>query len=163
MIKDIYTTNKKQSTTFNAFGVYDLNSGSIEVTASYVNNITAGSEAPNYCGTNKGDLYGADETERATSTAYKTVYPSNRNSYKVLDFAGDAIYETSDGSGGIYSAWTSNGSSCDKTYMPYWRCPVFSRPGVFGWYAGSNIVGGGNGSWTYEYSSSVVRLVLAIR
>lgn len=162
VIENIYTTNKKQSTTFNAFGVYDLNSGSVEITASYINDFSGG-EAANYCGTKKGDLYGADEAERSTSTAYKTVYPSSRNSYKELDFAGDAIYETSDGSEKrTESAWTSNGSACDNTYMPYWRYPVFGRPGVFGWNAGSNIVGGGTGYWGTGYGTSAVRLVLAI-
>lgn len=165
VIENIYTTNKKQSTTGNAFGVYDLNSGSVEITASYINDFSGPNEADRhrYCGTNKGDLYGADETERSTSTAYKTVYPSSRNSYKELDFAGDAIYETSDGSEKrTESAWTSNGSACDNTYMPFWRYPVFGRPGAFGWNAGSNIVGGGTVYWGTGYGTSAVRLVLAI-
>ncbi len=35
VVKDIYTTNKKQSTTWNAFGIYDINGNAIEAVASY--------------------------------------------------------------------------------------------------------------------------------
>lgn len=160
-VKDIYTTNKKQSTTFNAFGVYDLNSGSVEVTASYVNNMWE--KLATYLGTKKGDLYGADEIERSTSTAYKMVYPATGTSYKVKDFVGDAIYETSDGSGNRKnSAWTSSGESCDETRYPVGGYPVFCRNGVFGWYCSSNLIGGGNGDTISEYYGSALRLVLAI-
>jgi len=49
--KDIYTTNKAQSTTGNETGVYDLNGGAWEFVASYVNN--GGSELATNGGTLK--------------------------------------------------------------------------------------------------------------
>ena len=60
-VESIYTTNKKQSMTHNATGVYDLNGGAYEYVATYVNNRNE------YLGTfgikTAGDLYGATSQE----------------------------------------------------------------------------------------------------
>ena len=97
-VESIYTTNKKQSTTHNATGVYDLNGGAWEYTASYVNN--GNSNLGTYGGKVAGDIYGATSEEQATSTKYKTVYSSAND--QAADYAtagnknkGDAVYETS--------------------------------------------------------------------
>lgn len=42
VVKDIYTTNKKQSTTWNAFGIYDINGNAIEAVASYTKEASNG-------------------------------------------------------------------------------------------------------------------------
>ena len=92
----IYTTNKTQSSTHNATGIYDLN-GKEEYVASYVNN--GESNLSSYGGTAKGDLYGATEIERKTSTEYKMVYESSNNPSKdyqtAKKYKGEAVYETS--------------------------------------------------------------------
>lgn len=43
---------------------------------------------------------------------------------------------------------------------PYWRCPVFIRPSLFGWQDRFNY---GNGGHHPDYNSSYIRMVLAIR
>ncbi len=105
---EIYTTNKKQSTTHNATGVYDMSAGIGEYIATYVNH--GGESLAKYGGTASGDLYGATPTERATSTPYKTVYEGVRNQEKDYETAkkykGDAIYETSNKPvGGNLTSW----------------------------------------------------------
>ena len=123
-ILDIYTTNKKQSTTANATGIYDMNGGSIESVASYVN--YESSYLATNGGTEVGDLYGADSTEQNTSTKYKTVYTGLTNisdSYPLTsNYKGDAIWETSNAS-------TSDTASWYKTaiYFPGINNPFFRR------------------------------------
>lgn len=93
----IYTTNKTQSTTYNATGIYDVVGIINENRASYVNNGAA--RLRGYGGENKGDLYGATAEERASSTSYKMVYTGNgtqSNDYEIAKkYKGDGIYETS--------------------------------------------------------------------
>lgn len=96
--KTIYTTNKLQSTTHNATGVYDLYGGAWEYVASYVDN--GGKKLSENGGTKRGDLYGETKEERMTSTAYKMVYDGiNDDYYKDYEdakkYKGDAVYETS--------------------------------------------------------------------
>ena len=98
VVEKIYTTNKGQSTTHNATGIYDLNGGAWERTASYVNN--KNNQLGTTGGTIAGDIYGATEEEQKTSTEYKTVYSSVNNQEKDYKTAGkknkgDAVYETS--------------------------------------------------------------------
>ena len=71
-VSTIYTDYVNNSTTHNAYGIYDLNGGAYERVASYVNN--GGTYLLTNGGTTEGDLYGATDAERSTSTAYKTVY-----------------------------------------------------------------------------------------
>ena len=106
-VEKIYIANKKQSTTHNATGVYDLNGGSYEYVATYVNN---GNESLiTYGGTALGDIYGASG-EQATSTEYKTVYSSSNDQATDYNTAGrkykgDAVYETSSTYSDSSSSW----------------------------------------------------------
>ena len=128
-VGEIYTTNKKQSTTHNATGVYDLNGGTWERTASYVNN--KDKQLGTTGGTNAGDLYGATEEEQATSTKYKTVYSSVNNQSEDYKTAGkknkgDAVYETSvsqsNGTGSWFDAYAN---------FPYGDSPFLYRGGGY--------------------------------
>ena len=126
----IYTTNKNQSTTNNATGIYDLNGGAWERTASYVNN--KNSNLPLYGGTARGDLYGATEEEQNASTALKTVYVMASSDSDTLIYEankgvkGDAVYETS----GLGSS--NNGSwNADYSSFPYSTYPFFARGGHY--------------------------------
>ena len=145
----IYTTNKNQSTTNNATGIYDISGGAYEYIASYVNN--KNSYLQSYGGIAERDLYGATEEEQNTSTALKTVYTmgstdSNTENYNANNgVKGDAVYETSKLSAGS-SSW--NG---DYSYFPYSSYPLFLRGGNYasGSYAGAfhfNYSPGGSGS-----------------
>ena len=106
-------------------------------------------------GTSKGDFYGADETERSTSTAYKTVYKSTLKAIVPLEFQGCAICETSSFNNDKGTGWF-NGTGV----WPYWRCPVFIRPSLFGWHDRFYYNNGASGP---DYESSYIRMVLAIR
>ena len=126
-VEEIYTTNKAQSTTHNATGVYDLNGGAWERTAAYVNN--KNDQLGTTGGKNAGDFYGATESEQATSTKYKTVYSSENNQSKDYQTAGkknkgDAVYETSvshsHGTGSWFDAYA---------YFPHGASPFFYRGG----------------------------------
>ncbi len=149
-VENIYTTNKNQSTTHNATGVYDLNGGSYEYVATYVNN---GNESLiTYGGTASGDIYGASG-EQATSTAYKTVYSSSNDQATDYNTAGrkykgDAVYETS-------STYSDSSSSWFGAYagFPYSRGPFFLRGGIYGYtYAGTFFFNGTHGYAATNYS-----------
>ena len=126
-VEEIYTTNKTQSTTYNATGVYDLNGGAWERTAAYVNNGNANLGTNG--GTTAGDIYGATESEQATSTKYKTVYSSENNQSKDYQTAGkknkgDAVYETSVSYSDGTSSWFDACAS-----FPDGDYPFFNRGG----------------------------------
>ncbi len=123
----IYTTNKNQSTTHNATGVYDMNGGSWEFVASYVNN---GSSNLTNGGITQGDLWGASDTERATSTAYKMVYEgvgtSATNYNTAQKYKGDGMYETSNTYSSDTGSWFV---AC--TYFPDSTNSFFYRSGYY--------------------------------
>ena len=156
-VEEIYTTNKTQSTTHNATGVYDLNGGAWERTASYVNN--GNSNLGTNGGTTAGDIYGATKSEQATSTKYKTVYSSVNNQLEDYKTAGkknkgDAVYETSvsysDGTSSWFDAYA---------FFPYGDGPFFIRGGYCnGAVAGTFSFNRHNG---YAYFYSSFRPVLA--
>ena len=128
IIEEIYTTNKTQSTTHNATGMYDLNGGAGERVASYINN--KDKQLVNDGGTNAGDLYGETETEQSTSTQYKTVYMTNYDQgidYQMSNIKnkGDAVYETSAYWSGIASWFDSYAN------FPGQSSPFFSRGGGY--------------------------------
>ena len=132
--KSIYSTNKKQSTTYNSYGIYDMVGGRSENIASYVNyTYVNNNHLASNGGTEVGDLYGASEVERSTSTAYKTVYKvSGLNdalaSYNLTEMKkGDAIWETSDSSSSSTGAWFGNSFT-----FPYINLPFFRRGGIYG-------------------------------
>lgn len=121
----IYTTNKTQSTTYNATGVYDMAGGAGECTASYVNNKNTNLSTNG--GTTSGDFYGETAEERATSTAYKMVYASNNSQtgdYEIAKrYKGDGVYETSTtGVSGTGTSWFG-----PYTCMPNDVSPFFGR------------------------------------
>ena len=129
-VEEIYTTNKKQSSTHNATGVYDLNGGTWERVAAYINN--GNQELADTGGKNEGDLYGATAEERKTSTKYKTVYSSENNALKDYRLSGkknkgDAIYEVSSSQASLTEAWFEGNS-----YFPYDRTSYFNRGGYSG-------------------------------
>ena len=126
-LASIYTTNKNLATTNNAYGVYGMNGGTGERVASYANygdNIGTNAQNRGKYG-EKGSILGADSTERATSTAYKTVYQtSGINPSESYDLAqnekGDGIYETSSHYSYIASAWFGS-----ETSFPYHERSIF--------------------------------------
>ena len=126
-ISTIYTDYVNNSTTHNAYGIYDLNGGAWENVASYVNN--GGNNLSTNGGTTAGDLYGATDEERATSTAYKTVYSGN--GIQATDYTtsarmkGDAVYETSESGSSSTGSWFS---ACSN--FPSSSGPFFGRGGV---------------------------------
>ena len=120
---EIYGTNKKQSTTHNAYGVYDMNGGAWERTANYVDYGDSASNLSTYGGTESGDLYGTEE-ERNISTAYKTVYQaSGTNQPESYNLAqskkGDAVYETSNNHANNTGSWFDAYATFPDTGEPF--------------------------------------------
>lgn len=157
IVEEIYTTNKTQSTTHNANGVYDLNGGAWERVASYVNN--GNDNLGTYGGKNAGDLYGATEEEQSTSTKYKTVYSSVNNQAEDYQIAGkknkgDAVFETSVSHSNETGSWFSA-----YAYFPNGDNVFFSRDGGYpDTVAGTFFFSGGYGR---AYSESSFRPALA--
>lgn len=124
----VYTTNRNQSTTNNATGIYDMSGGGWEYTASYLN--TDDNTLAMYGGSAKGDLYGATKEEQSKSTAFKTVYKMGDSGDQNLNYEinsrikGDAIYETSHSATTVNGAWNEDHSS-----FPDPLHPVFTRGG----------------------------------
>lgn len=61
-----------------------------------------------YGGNTSGDLYGATENERATSTEYKMVYEKDYTTAQ--KYKGDAVYETSNSDSSLTNSWFSEES-----------------------------------------------------
>ena len=123
----IYTTNAGQSTTGNAYGVYDMSGGAYERTASYVN-YSSGSFTNG--GSTEKDLY--NESNPGESNKYKTVYEasgtSQSNSYTLAaGKKGDGVYETSNQYSSSSGSWFGAYS-----YFPYTNGPFFNRGGNYG-------------------------------
>ncbi len=115
------TTNKAQSTTGNAYGVYDLNGGAWERVAGYITN---GNESLKEYGSTTVSFplvatFTKDtEGYKTLSTKYSTVYPFNTTTDSNLDNwttynniksdnygYGDAILETSSTEGSDFTSW----------------------------------------------------------
>ena len=136
--KIIYMTNKTQSTTNNAYGIYDMRGGLWEHVASYVNSISIASANKDIGGyEEEGSLLGKNEAEKAKSTAYKTVYEAGNNqinSYNLTESRkGDAIWETS-----VYAktAWFNaeiGYPSGDSAFFSRGGC-YQNNPGIFTYY-----------------------------
>ena len=123
----IYTTNARQSTTGNAYGVYDMSGGAYERTANYVN-YDSGSFTNG--GSTEEDLYNASNP--GESSKYKTVYEasgtSQSNSYTLAaGKKGDGVYETSNQYSSSSGSWFGAYS-----YFPYTSGPFFNRGGNYG-------------------------------
>lgn len=108
-------------------------------------------------GTAKGDFYGASESERNTSTPYKTVYTSTMNAIEPLEFQGCGICETSsfNNSDANGKPWFDGHGS-----WPYWRCPVFVRSSLFGWK--DRMAYKDAGAYHPDYGGTYIRMALAI-
>ena len=122
----VYSTNAGQSTTLNAYGVYDMNGTSYEYVASYVNN---GNSYLTASGKGEGMV---TSTNVATSSKYKTVYAkgtgdSQQNNYSANSgMKGDAVWETSN-SYSDTNSWFSASSKFPCSYSTFFR-----RSGKFG-------------------------------
>ena len=118
----IYTTNAGQSTTGNAYGVYDMSGGAYECTASYVN---CSGDSFSGLGNTAEDIYNASNP--GESSKYKTVYEaSDQNSYNLAaEKKGDGVYETSN-SLSLTGSWFG---AC--SYFPGARFPFFVRGGYY--------------------------------
>ena len=139
-----YLSNGIQSTTGNAYGIYDINGGKGEYVAAYVNN--GNSNLTNYGGT----LY------TTTDMKYKNVYTKSSSgdiadNYSLSEnIKGDAVYETSN-IGNSNSSWHSDYSS-----FPYSDYPFFGRGG-YG-YNGSDA-----GTFFFDYSNGYADLSISFR
>ena len=157
-VEEIYTINKTQSTTHNATGVYDLNGGAWERMASYVNN--GNENLGTYGGKVAGDIYGATEKEKSTSTKYKTVYSSENNQSKDYETAGkknrgDAVYETS------LTYFNQTGSWLEAyADFPNGNKPFFNRGGEYNSPSGGIFYFGNNDGKIGDYASFRLILVL---
>lgn len=122
----IYTNNYKQSTTYNATGVYDMNGGTWEFVASYVNYANNSKLNSNTALTEDGN------TGKDVSNAYKTVYSasgtSEYSSYELLNPSntdkttvkkGDAVYETSKSYSNYSGSWYGTYGYFPDTYDPF--------------------------------------------
>ena len=156
----IYTTNKKVTTTHNAYGVYGMNGGAWEYVASYVDYGDNMSSNPKTYGGYGEDnsLLGNDSNERATSTAYKTVYPADgenySNSYNNLakNIKGDAIYETSNSASDSSASWFDANAN-----FPDMSNPFFTHSGNSGSSnAGTFYIGSYNGGMSTGHSFRIV-------
>ena len=153
----IYTTNAGQSTTGNAYGVYDMSGGAYERTASYVN-YSSSSFDTDYTGNTAEDIYNASNP--GESSKYKTVYEasgsSTQNSYNLAaGKKGDGVYETSNDYDSTSNSWFGAYS-----YFPRRDVPFFYRGGIYydsvaGVFYFSHNDGGG-------YSSNSFRVVLVV-
>ena len=151
----IYTTNAGQSTTGNAYGVYDMSGGGYERTASYVNYTSASFTNG---GNTEKDLYNASNPEE--STKYKTVYEASEldeeESYHLaVGKKGDGVYETSNQYNSTSDSWFGTYSKFPDTIYPF-----FYRGGDYDYgYAGVFCFSGSSG---LVYSSGSFRVVLAL-
>ena len=157
ILVDIYTKNKTQSTTHNATGVYDLNGGAFESTASYINN--GNMQLGITGGRNEGDLYGATYQEQGISTKYKTVYVSSdilQTDYQTAGrkYKGDAIYETSSTYSNQNGTWFRGYGAFPSKQSPFFdRGRMYSDPSTSIFCFGSNA---GNALGHYSYRSALV-------
>lgn len=150
--KEIYTTNVGQSTTGNAYGIYDMSGGAYESTATYINN-----------GFENLDIYGntfaTSDKSKAISTEKVTAYKASnsendrKSNYQLSGeiMYGDAVYETSIIESGDSGAWQSDGIN-----MPYNKFVFFVRSGLYNYTSKSGIfylshyIGIGNPSYGFR-------------
>jgi hypothetical protein len=154
-IATVYGTNVNQSTTGNAYGIYDISGGAYERTAAFVANYTSSmsNRFTDYGSSLVDGIAYAQGTNPSASSKYVTVYYNStstdeqNSNYSANNYAstnkkfGDAIYETSNG----YN--TSNGSwNSDYSDFPYSTSPFFVR-------GGSHSNGSYAGSFSFDYYS----------
>ena len=136
-LASIYSTNAGQSTTKNAYGVYDMYGTSFEYVASYINN---------------GNTYLTDNTSVAgmltssnvgTNSKYKTLYDIGSDDSRSLNysanlrFKGDGIWETSNSSAD-HNSWFLGNSFFPKTSTPFFKRSNYynsGSTGIFSFYS----------------------------
>ena len=120
--------DKSSSTTGNIYGIYDMNGGTYERTASYIENELGKSQVSDYGESIANDKntkyvmsYKSDEASKMSADDSRSMlnYDANDKVY------GDAIYETSS-SGTDKNSWNNNYS-----YFPEGTKPFFVRSGHF--------------------------------
>ena len=136
----IYTTNAGQSTTGNAYGVYDMSGGTAERIASYVN-YSSDSFNTDYTGNTAEDIYNASNP--GESSKYKTVYEASgtdrESSYNLAaGKKGDGVYETSNNYQNSNS-WFGAYSNFPNTSIPFF-------------YRGGRYYDGGAGVFYFNYN-----------
>ena len=112
---------QKASTTGNIYGVYDINGGSFEYVAAYVSN-----------GNENIETYG-NALKTNSNSKYITTYESTDSANNII---GDAIKETTSGTGNNNNAWNEDNSVYPSTN------PFFAR-------GGSYAIGNKAGSFSY--------------
>ena len=128
---EIYTTNVGQSTTGNAWGIYDMNGGAYERVASYVNNensnLTTYGQTLIDAGTSNENsekrtvqVYEASNGEDGTSDSQSANYKLSGEM-----MFGNATYETSITYNGSTGSWQE---AC--AYFPSTSIPFFVRGGI---------------------------------
>ena len=148
---EIYTTNVGQSTTGNAWGIYDMNGNAWEYVASYVNNgnlnLTRNGQALIDAGTS------SENSEKRTVQVYEasnggddSTSDSYTQNYKLSGekMFGDAIYETSISARGRYDSWQDVYAGFPSTSGPFF--------GHGGYYVSSN-----TGVFYFTYSGGSLR------
>ena len=139
---DSYVSNAAQSTTGNIYGIYDINGGSWEYVAAYVNN-------GNVNITNNGiSLSNADNKYKdlySVTTDNSSMNYANSSTQK-----GDAIFETSS-SDTNSTSWYN-----DYSYMPYLDSPFFARGGAY--YDSTN-----SGAFSFNYYNGSVNVNISFR
>ena len=108
----------KASTTGNVTGVYDMNGGSWEYVAAYIDN-----KSQSLTSYGNSLATGNAETKNAYALGEGDTQESNYN--KIVEKYGDAIYETSNGYADANGSWYA-----DYAYFPYGDFTFFARGGA---------------------------------
>lgn len=111
------TTNAVQSTTGNIYGIYDMNGGSIEYVAGYINNSNVVSN-----GHHTSLLNAVKENSKYANVYTVTADDRSSNYSNTKGMKGDAIFETSTSGNSDSSAWHSDISMFPQSIHPaVWR------------------------------------------
>ena len=119
--ENAYTSNTSQSTTGTVYGIYDINGGSYELVAAYVNNEVGNL---NYYGSSlvSAASYMKDVYNKGSSDDPIPNYAANSDTF------GDAVYETSLSVSLYYTdSWYT-----DFSHFPSSDAPFFIRGGSYG-------------------------------
>ncbi len=129
------TNGVQASTTGNIYGIYDINGGSTEYTAAYINNsyikYTGSEQYGNGEALIKGAPYTKDVYEVGTTDSLANNYTANQGKY------GDAMWETSneDGTSPYTDSWHQDYSDFPYTTAPFFHyggyCGGTTRSGAF--------------------------------
>lgn len=139
---------KLASTTGNMYGVYDMNGGSTEYTAGYINEIDE----------NRGMMYAKSMLKNRKSNKYYTVYNKGTNTPSTITenydankmVYGDAIAETSKKGSG-YTSWFEETSTYIKESAGFFlRGGEYNRVNYSGLFDFTNHSGHSSGSYSFR-------------